>query len=170
MSTGERLMPRHAAISSASAGWVVPENTIIRLRVRMSRITGPWPAWPPRSDPSATVPPLFPSPPLAFVVARHDPLLGPLDGQRTRRHVLRDHRARSRPGALPDAYGRHQHRIGADVHLVPDHGPMFVEAVVVHGDRGRADVRVAPDQGVPDVGEVGDLAALPEPGGLDLDA
>src|SRR5262245_18907734 len=112
MSTGERLIPRHAAISSASAGCVVPENTIIRFRVRMSRMTGPLPP----ASAIASSPPCLA---LALVVALDDALLGPFHRQRARGNVPGDHRAGSRPRPLSDLQWRHQHRIRADVDLVP---------------------------------------------------
>src|SRR5689334_20542099 len=156
MSTGERLMPRHAAISSASAGCVVPENTIIRFRVRMSRITGP-------CVPALAITTSPPFLPLALVVSLDDALLGSLHRQRAGGNVPGDHRAGSRPRPLPDLDRRHQHRIRADVHLVPDHGAVLPEAVVVDGDGRRADVRVPPDGCVANVREVGNLGPPADP-------
>ena len=48
-------------------------------------------------------------------------LPGPADAERTRRHVLGDHRARRRVGAVADRDRRDQHGVAADPHVVADH-------------------------------------------------
>ncbi len=50
-----------------------------------------------------------------------------------------------------------------------DHRAVLVDAVVVDGDRGRADIGALADGGVADVGEVGHLGALAQLRVLDLD-
>src|SRR5688572_24989600 len=135
-------MPRLSAISLPSAGWIVPENSIIRFLVMISTVV-------PLPFPLRAVLRVGPLP-----VALHRLLVGPLDRERTGRHVVRDHRARPRYGALADSDRRHQHRIRPDPRPVGDHGRVLLVAVVVHDDGPRADVHPGPDLGVPDVGEV----------------
>src|SRR5687768_17976111 len=91
---------------------------------------------------------------------RHLLLLG--QGQAARRYVLADRGARADGGARAHGDGGDQLHVGADVHIVLDHGAMLVRAVVVAGDGTGADVDVAPDGGVAHVGEVVRLAASPE--------
>src|SRR6266540_84941 len=74
--------------------------------------------------------PLPPGPysPLPLVVPEDGPLLGPLDGERSSRHVPTDHRARSGPGSLSHLHRRDEHRIRPNVDLVADDRGVLVEA------------------------------------------
>src|SRR6185369_10404547 len=77
-------LPRLSAISWASVGWMVPEYSIIRFFVMIST----------RLVPLGVLRSVFGV--LALAVALDDALLGPFDRERTRRHILADHRARPR--------------------------------------------------------------------------
>ena len=55
------------------------------------------------------------------------------------------------------------------LHAGADRRAVLVDAVVVGGDRGGAEVRALADVGVADVGEVRDLGARADVGVLDLD-
>ena len=61
--------------------------------------------------------------------------------------------------AATDGHRRDQLRVGADEDVVLDHGAVLVRAVVVAGDGAGADVDVAADGRVADVGEMIGLAA-----------
>src|SRR5207244_12379637 len=102
----------------------------------------------------------------ALLLARAGPArLGDLallgDGELARRHVARDGRARADGRALSDGDRRHQLHVGADLHIVLDHGAVLVGAVVVAGDGAGADVDVASYRCVADVREVVRLAGAP---------
>src|SRR5207248_5988150 len=64
---------------------------------------------------------------------------------------------------------RHQRRVRADERAVLDPGLVLEEAVVVAGDGAGADVDLAPDHGIADIGQMIGLAALAEPRRLELD-
>src|SRR5438552_2672351 len=164
-------MPRCATISSDRFGWVLPENTIIRLRVMISVST--------ELSGATARPPIAPLGrrfPLrlavlaadAFVVPRDVALLGAFDPERSVRHVPGDRRAGSGPGALPDPYRRHEHGIRPDVRLVADDGPVLLEAVVVRGHGACPKIRSLADVRVAHVRQVRNLGALADPARLDL--
>ena len=69
----------------------------------------------------------------------------------------------------PSSTGATRRRVDARVHAVADLGAVLVHAVVVRGDRARAEVRAGADVGVADVGEVRHLGALADLGVLGLD-
>ncbi|OEI69381.1 hypothetical protein Cus16_1225 [Curtobacterium sp. ER1/6] len=96
-------------------------------------------------------------------------LRGVADRQRPGRYVLADGRTRAgvRPVPNPNRGDEHVVRAGADVR--PDLGPVLVHAVVVRGDRVRADVGLLADLGVADVRQVRDLAAASDDRVLRLD-
>ena len=71
--------------------------------------------------------------------------------------------------ARADRHRRDQLGVGSDVHVVLDDGAVLVRAVVVAGDGAGADVDVAADARVADVGQVVGLAARPDRARLDLD-
>src|SRR6478609_6905952 len=91
-------------------------------------------------------------------------LVRALDGERAGRHVPRDDGTGARHRAVADLDGRHEHRVRADLHVVPDHGAVLVPSIVVDGDGRGADVHPASDVRVADVGQVGNLRARPHPG------
>src|SRR5262245_35872442 len=93
--------------------------------------------------------------------ARH----GELPGGR----VLADGGSRADIGAARDAHRRDQRRVRADEALVLDHGAVLRYAVVVAGDRSRADVDARAHLGVADVGEMVGLGAGADTARLDLD-
>ena len=97
-------------------------------------------------------------------IARRDALDEP-----ARRHVVGHDRTRTGLGSVAELDRRDQRRVDARVHAVADLGPVLVDAVVVRGDRARAEVRVGADLGVADVGEVRHLRALADLGVLHLD-
>src|SRR5207245_521511 len=129
---------------------------IIRLLVRMSLIAGPLGS-------SATILPLFAhlhSPLLSRRVPADDPLFGPLDGERPRRHVAGDDRTRPGRGSLSDLDRGDHHRIRADERVVSDGGPVLGRAAVVHGH----DVRAVAAGGVRDPWAGADARSRPDPG------
>src|SRR4051812_21114300 len=76
------------------------------------------------------------------------------DAERPRRHVVRDHGARGRIGPVADRDRGHERGVDGDPHAGADGGPVLAAAVVVGGDRARADVRALADLRVADVGQV----------------
>src|SRR5271165_2040337 len=91
------------------------------------------------------------------------------DGERVRFDVLGDDRARTDIGAVADPDRRDEGGIRPDEGARADVGLVLAVAVVVAGDRPRADVRARADAGVADVGQVVDLGPLLDGGVLDLD-
>src|SRR5436305_8465430 len=108
-----------------------------------------------------------------FAVALDVSLLGPSHPGRPRqgprRHVLADHRAGRRVRIVTHADRRHEGRVHAGFDPRADGRAVLALAVVVGGDRRRAEVRVLAHVGVTDVGEVGHLGAAADLGVLDLD-
>src|SRR3990172_340605 len=98
MTQGESGMPRCSAISSDSAGCVVPENSMSFFFVTISTSVRPF-ALPPRLGV------------LALPVPADRPLFGAPYAERARRDVLRDHRSRTRNRPFADLHRRHEHRI-----------------------------------------------------------
>src|SRR5439155_22567375 len=76
------------------------------------------------------------------------------NSQAIRGHVFRDCRTRSDVRAVPDTHGRDQRRSAADENFVPDRRRILVEAVVIAGNRARADIALRSDLRIPQVGEV----------------
>src|ERR1700687_4071231 len=89
--------------------------------------------------------------------------------QRIRRHVFCDAARRRDIGAAPNLYRRHQRRIAADEHAIFDHCLMFVHAVVIAGDRARADVYAFSDFRVAEIAEMVRLRTLAQLDFLGLD-
>src|SRR6516165_6676965 len=58
------------------------------------------------------------------------------------RHVLRDHRAGTDIGALPDLDRRHQRRVRANEGATADVGAVLGGTVVIAGDRAGADIGI----------------------------
>src|SRR3990172_1790333 len=143
MTQGESGMPRCSAISSDSAGCVVPENSMSFFFVTISTSVRPLaPALASRLGV------------LALAVPADRPLLGAFHAERTRRDVLGDHRSCARDGSLAELHRCDEHRIRTHPRVVPDDGAMLAIPVVVHGDGPRPDVGSAPDPRVPDVGQM----------------
>ena len=69
----------------------------------------------------------------------------------------------------PMVTGATSARVGADERARADHRAIFAEAVIIAGDRARADVGLGADRGVADVGQMVDLGALADLGLLELD-
>src|SRR4051794_6071068 len=86
----------------------------------------------------------------------------------TGRYVVRHYRARARLRAVAELHRRHQRRMDARVHAVADARLVLVDAVVVRGDRARAEVGARADLRVADVRKVWDLRAGADLGVLDL--
>src|SRR6266511_1053266 len=164
-------MPRWPAISAASAGWVVPENSIIFFLVTIS--TGSPLALPlrlrSRTPAGPGLPPGRRVGVLPLAVTLHHALLGALDGERAAGNGLGDRRSRPRDRALPHSDRRHEHRIRPDAHVVVDDGAMLAVSVVVDGHRPRTDVRALADPGVAHVRQVWDLRSRAHLRCLDLD-
>src|SRR5881394_19764 len=99
----------------------------------------------------------------------HRDLLRPLERELARRRFFRDRRACADRRVGTDAHGRDEHHAGADEHAVADRRLVLVRAVIVAGDRAGADVHVATNLGVAEVGQVVHLAALGDRRLLDLD-
>src|ERR1035437_1676326 len=91
------------------------------------------------------------------------------DPQRARGNVLADHVTGARVGVVADAHRGNECGVDADLDPGADRGAVLAVAVVVGGDRAGADVRRLTDIGIADVGQVGNLAAGPDVGVLDLD-
>ena len=90
------------------------------------------------------------------------------DAERSGRHVLGDHRTGRGVRPVPDAQRRHQHGVRADAHVIAHRGAVLGHPVVVHEDRGRADVRLLADVRVAHVGQVRHLGPLADRGVLQL--
>src|SRR5687768_2080603 len=91
------------------------------------------------------------------------------DGQRVRRHVAGDDRARSDIGAVADFDRRDQGRIGADEGVPADLGAMLRDTVVIAGDGAGTDIGAGTNGGVADIAEVVGLGAGLDDRLLDLD-
>src|SRR5207245_1656504 len=91
-----------------------------------------------------------------------DHLPGPAEGQRSGGHVRGDGAARRDVCARADGDRSDERRVAADEGPRLDARGMLVDAVVVAGDRPGPDVDSRPHGGVPDVGQVGRLGAVPE--------
>src|SRR6185312_6878944 len=91
------------------------------------------------------------------------------DPERARRHLVGDDRAGPDPGVVADRHGRDERGVDAAVDPFADRRAVLAAAVVVGGDRARAEVRAGADLGVADVGEVRHLRALADLRVLDLD-
>src|SRR5271166_6856901 len=91
------------------------------------------------------------------------------DGERVRLDVLGDDGAGADIGAVTDGHRRDEGGVRANEGARADVGPELVEAVVVAGDRARADVGVRPNPGVADVAEVIDLGPRLDRRLFDLD-
>src|SRR5712692_3422238 len=76
------------------------------------------------------------------------------NSQSVRRHVFRDCRTCGDVGAITNPDGRHQRGVAADEDFVPDRRRILVEAVVIAGNRTRADVAFRSDLRVAQVREV----------------
>src|SRR5262245_63822670 len=92
-----------------------------------------------------------------------------VDDEPPRRGVLPDGGAGADSRALRHRDRRDELHVGADLHLVFDHGAVLARAVVVAGDGARPDVDVAADRGVADIGEMVRLGARSDAARLDLD-
>src|SRR5690606_9756576 len=85
------------------------------------------------------------------------------------RRVVGDHRAGADGGVRADLDRRHQRAVGTDEGAVADAGARVVRVGGVAGDGAGADVGLAPDAGVAEVGQVVGLAALGHDRVLGLD-
>ncbi len=83
--------------------------------------------------------------------------LTPFEGQRVGWHIGGDGRARADVCPLPDLDRRHQHGVRTDERAVTDRGLELGEPVVVDGDGTGAEVHVAAQIGVADVGQMRNL-------------
>src|SRR5215469_15293813 len=77
-----------------------------------------------------------------------------VEDQRLGRHVFPDGRTRSDRGAATDRHRRDELRIRSDVHVVFDDRAMLRGPIVVAGDRPGAEIDVASDDRIADVGEM----------------
>ena len=94
---------------------------------------------------------------------------GPGHAERTRRHVLGDHTAGRRVGAVAHRDRSDQHGVRAGPHVRADDGAVLLHPVVVDDDVGRADVGLLADRGVAHIGQMRDLRPGADLGVLDLD-
>ena len=86
-------------------------------------------------------------------------LFAPGNGDGVRLHVLGNHAAGTDHRAAADGDRRHQRRVGAYEGPFADLGAGLLVAVVVAGDRARADVGACADVGVADIAQMVDLGA-----------
>src|SRR6266478_8839242 len=91
------------------------------------------------------------------------------NSQSIRRHVLRDGRTCGDVRTVPDAHGRDQGSIAADENFAPDRRRILVEAVVIAGNRARANIALRPDLRVAEVREVHGLSAFADRALLEFD-
>ncbi len=96
-------------------------------------------------------------------------LPGTRQRQRLGRRVPRDCRAGTNGGALRNLDRRDQLSIGADKYIILDDSLMLVRAIVVAGNRSRADVDALANYGIAYVAEVVGLAAARNDAIFDLD-
>ncbi len=85
--------------------------------------------------------------------------LGACDRELAGRHVFAHRGARAHRSARTDGDGRDQHRVGAGVCIVFNHGAVFVGAVVVGHDGARADIDPRAHRGVTHIAQVVGLGA-----------
>ena len=95
-------------------------------------------------------------------------LLGTRQRQRLGGRVLRDGRAGADGGALRNLDRRDQLSIGADEYVILDDSLVLVRAIIVAGNRSRADVDALADHGIAYVAEVVGLAAVRDDAILDF--
>src|SRR5919106_2532772 len=156
MSTAPSRVPRWSTTAVASSGWPRPENTCMRFLVTTSMAGVPF-----SGCVVANV--------SASGVTLDDLLLATLDGERTGRDILGDDGPRARVRVVPDLHGSDQHRVAANPHAVADRRLVLATPVVIDRDRRRTDVRILPNGGVADVGQMRNLAARTDHRLLDLD-
>src|SRR5262245_42563408 len=99
-------------------------------------------------------------------------LTGTGDGERARRYILGDDRAGCNPCVVADRHRGDERIVDPGPDVAADRRPPFRPAGlvrVVDRDVPGGDVRVVPHVRVPEVGEVRDLGAFPDPRVLDLD-
>ena len=96
-------------------------------------------------------------------------LLAAGDRQRIGRDIPGDDAAGRDDRAVADRDRRHERRVRADKRAFADYRPVFVNAVIIAGDRAGADIGPRADLAVADIGEVIGLGPGAEPGRLDLD-
>src|ERR1700730_16285971 len=89
--------------------------------------------------------------------------------QRIRRDVLRNHGPRSDIGAVTDLDRRHQGAIRADERMRANLRAILGEAVVIAGNRSRADIRPGADARISNVAQMVNLGARADLRGLHLD-
>src|SRR5271163_368552 len=82
--------------------------------------------------------------------------------------VLPHRGAGTNGGAASNGERGNQQRTGADVYVILDYGAMLPCTIVITGDCTCANVDVAPDGCVPDIGQMIDLAAFADGTRLDL--
>ena len=83
-----------------------------------------------------------------------------LDGKGTCRNILSHYCTRARVRTIAHGHWCDKHRVGTGAAVVADGGAVLVNAVIVHKNRGGADVGFAAHRGIADVGEVGDLGTF----------
>src|SRR5262249_13734775 len=93
----------------------------------------------------------------------------PADAERAGWHQVRDHRAGAEVCAGADFHRCDERGIAADEGVIADFGDVFLDAVVIAGDRPGADVHALPDIGVPQVSQVHGFRAASQPCLLQLD-
>src|SRR5205823_6257416 len=76
------------------------------------------------------------------------------DSQAVVGHVFGDGRARGDISVVPDVHRGHENRIAADENAFADGRGMFLEAIVIAGNRAGADVALGAHLGVSEIGEV----------------
>jgi len=91
------------------------------------------------------------------------------DGERVGGDIVRDGGAGGDVGAIADADRGDEDGIAADEDAVADLGVIFGDAVVVTSDGAGADVRVAADGGVAEIGEVHGFRAFVQDGVFHFD-
>src|SRR5581483_7793876 len=96
-------------------------------------------------------------------------LTGARDRELARRRIRADRGTGADRGVLADRDGGHERGIGADERAVFDGRAMFVDAVVVAGDRPGADVHAGTDAGVAEIGQMVRLGAFADRAVLHFD-
>src|SRR4249919_2246566 len=89
----------------------------------------------------------------AFPAGNGD-LLGAREGELARRRFLGDRAARADGRTTANDDRGHQHGVGTDEDVVLDHGAVLRAAVVVAGDRTGADIDIAANRRVTEIGKV----------------
>src|SRR5260370_15502444 len=82
------------------------------------------------------------------------------NSQSMRRHVFRNGRTCGDIRAVPDAHRRDEGCIAADKNFVPDRRRILMEAIIIAGNRARADVALRSDFRVAQVREVHGFGAF----------